>query len=134
MLELVARKRIDPGNDILSELITAKNGTLSDTEIADLGNAVLLFGYETTIVRIDLGVLLLLQNPVQRAELRANARLAPAAVEEILRLGVGGMGSNALVPRYAHSDISVGDTLIRAGDVVDAGDRCRQLRYPSLPG
>lgn len=118
MTELVARKRIEPGDDILSELIAEKDGTLTDVEIAHLGCAVLLFGYETTIVRIDLGVLLLLRNPAQRAQLVDNPKLAPAAVEEILRLGVGGKGSNALVPRYAHGDITVGDTVIRTGDVV----------------
>ena len=118
MMELVARKRIEPGDDILSELIAEKDGALSDAEIAQLGNAVLLFGYETTIVRIDLGVLLLLRNPVQRAQLAENPKLAPAAVEEILRLAVGGRGSNALIPRYAHSDITVGETVIRTGDAV----------------
>lgn len=116
--ELVARKRIEPGDDILSELIAEKDGTLSDAYIAQLGNAVLLFGYETTIVRIDMGTLLLLRNPAQRARLAEKPELAPAAVEEILRLAVGGKGSNALIPRYAHSDISVGETVIRAGDAV----------------
>lgn len=116
--ELVARKRIEPGDDILSELIAEKDGTLSDAYIAQLSNAVLLFGYETTIVRIDMGTLLLLRNPAQRARLAEKPELAPAAVEEILRLAVGGKGSNALIPRYAHSDISVGETVIRAGDAV----------------
>jgi len=118
MTELVARKRIEPGDDILSELIAEKDADLSDAEIAQLGNAVLLFGYETTIVRIDLGTLLLLRNPEQRALLVEKPELAPAAVEEILRLGVGGKGSNALIPRYAHGDITVGDTVIRTGDAV----------------
>jgi len=118
MTELVARKRTEPGDDILSELIAKTDGTMSDAEIAQLGNAVLLFGYETTIVRIDLGVLLLLRNPEQRAQLAENPALAPAAVEEILRLGVGGKGSNALIPRYAHGDIPVGDSVIRTGDAV----------------
>ncbi|GGY08304.1 cytochrome P450 [Streptomyces minutiscleroticus] len=116
--ELVARKRTEPGDDILSELIAEKDGALSDADIAHLGNAVLLFGYETTIVRIDLGTLLLLRNPAQRALLAEKPELAPAAVEEILRLGVGGKGSNALIPRYAHSDITVGETVIRTGDAV----------------
>jgi pentalenolactone synthase len=118
MMELVARKRTEPGDDILSELIAAKDGTLSDEEIVQLGAAVLLFGYETTIVRIDLGTLLLFRNPAQRAQLIENPGLAPAAAEEILRLSVGGKGSNALIPRYAHGDITVGDTVIRAGDAV----------------
>lgn len=116
--ELVARKRTEPGDDILSELIAEQDGALSDAYIAQLGCAVLLFGYETTIVRIDLGTLLLLRNPGQRAQLAENPELAPAAVEEILRLGVGGKGSNALIPRYAHSDITVGETVIRTGDAV----------------
>jgi pentalenolactone synthase len=118
MRELVARKRTEPGDDILSELIAEDDGALSDEYIAHLGCAVLLFGYETTIVRIDLGTLLLLRNPAQRALLVEKPELAPAAVEEILRLGVGGRGSNALIPRYAHSDITVGDTVIRTGDAV----------------
>ncbi|WP_369213003.1 pentalenolactone synthase [Streptomyces flavofungini] len=118
MTELVARKRVEPGDDILSELIAERDGTLSDAYIAQLGNAVLLFGYETTIVRIDLGVLLLLRNPEQRALLADKPELAPAAVEEVLRLAVGGKGSNALIPRYAHDDITVGDTVIRTGDAV----------------
>lgn len=118
MMELVARKRVEPGPDILSDLIKAKDGALTDKQVADLGNAVLLFGYETTIVRIDLGVVVMLRNPVQRDQLIANPKLASAAVEEILRLGVGGKGTNALVPRYAHQDITVGSTTIRAGDPV----------------
>lgn len=116
--ELVARKRIEPGDDLLSELIAEKDGALSDASIAHLGNAVLLFGYETTIARIDLGTLLLLRDPAQRALLAEHPELAPAAVEETLRLGVGGKGSNALIPRYAHSDITVGETVIRTGDAV----------------
>ncbi|MDO0929343.1 cytochrome P450 [Streptomyces sp. TG1A-8] len=118
MMELVARKRTEPGDDLLSELIAEKGSALSDADIAHLGNAVLLFGYETTIARIDLGVLLLLRNPAQRALLVEKPELAPAAVEEILRLGVGGNGSNALIPRYAHGDITVGETVIRTGDAV----------------
>jgi pentalenolactone synthase len=35
-----------------------------------------------------------------------------------MRLGVGGNGSNALIPRCAHADIAVGDTVIAAGDAV----------------
>ncbi|MFM9443108.1 pentalenolactone synthase [Streptomyces acidiscabies] len=118
LTELVERKRVEPGDDVLSELIAEKDGTLSTEYIARLGCAVLLFGYETTIVRIDLGVLLMLRNPAQRALLVEKPELAPAAVEEILRLAVGGKGSNALVPRYAHTDLTVGDTLIRTGDAV----------------
>jgi pentalenolactone synthase len=126
--ELVARKRVEPGDDLLSELIAEKDGALSDAYIADLGNAVLLFGYETTITRIDLGTLLLLRNPAQRALLAEKPELAPAAVEEVLRLGVGGKGSNALIPRYAHGDITIGAANYdgRAYPYSDLLDLCRE--------
>jgi len=128
MTELVAHKRIEPGNDILSELIAAKDGALSDADIAHLGNAVLLFGYETTIVRIDLGTLLL-RNPTQRALLAENPGLAPAAVEEILRLGVGGKGSNALVPRYASLYVGLLSLLDHSHDL--SGQHIALLSYGS---
>jgi pentalenolactone synthase len=118
MTELVVRKRTEPGDDILSKIIAENGAGLSDAYLAQVGCAILLFGFETTIQRIDLGALLLLRNPAQRALLAENPALAPAAVEEIMRLGVGGKGSNALIPRYAHGDITVGDTVIRAGDAV----------------
>ncbi len=116
--ELVTRKRTEPTDDMLSKLISENDSSLSDAYIAQIGCAVLLFGFETTIQRLDLGALLLLRNPAQRAQLAEHPELAPAAVEEIMRLGVGGNGSNALIPRYAHADIAVGDTVIEAGDAV----------------
>jgi len=117
MAELVARKRTDPGDDILSELVAERDPQLSDVDIARLGAIVLFAGTETTVVRIDLGTLLLLGHPEQRALLTGNPELVPAAVEEILRVGVGDSGLRAS-PRYARSDITVGDTVIRAGDGV----------------
>ncbi|WP_244165030.1 pentalenolactone synthase [Streptomyces silaceus] len=118
MAELVRRKRAEPGDDILSELIAERDGTLSDAHIAQLGAVVLFAGHETTAVRIDLGVLLLLGDPARRALLAEDPGLVPAAVEEILRLGVAGSGGNGLVPRFARDDIAVGDTVIRSGDAV----------------
>ncbi|MCO5975061.1 pentalenolactone synthase [Actinoallomurus soli] len=117
MADLVARKRTEPGDDMLSELITEQDGALSDADIAQLGAVVLFAGTETTVVRIDLGTLLLLSNPAQRALLAENPELVQTAVEEILRLGVGDSGLRAS-PRYARSDITLGDTVIRTGDAV----------------
>lgn len=117
MAELVARKRTEPGDDILSELIAEQDGALSDADIAQLGAVVLFAGTETTVVRIDLGTLLLLGYPAQRARLTEKPELVPTAVEEILRLGVGDSGLRAS-PRYARGDITVGDTVIRTGDGV----------------
>ena len=115
--ELVGRKRVAPGNDMLSELLTVEDGSLSDDDIAGLGAVVLFAGHETTVVRIDLGTLLLLANPGQYSALAADPGLAVGAVEEILRLGMGGGGSGGLL-RYARTDLEVGGVRVAAGDAV----------------
>jgi pentalenolactone synthase len=115
--DLVRRKRTEPGNDMLSELITIEDGALTDDEIAGLGAIVLFAGHETTVVRIDLGTLLLLNTPDQYRALADDPAKAPAAVEEILRLGVGGGGSGGLL-RYAKTDVEISGTRIAAGDAV----------------
>lgn len=116
VLDLVRRKRAEPGNDMLSELLTIEDGGLSDDEVAGLGAVVLFAGHETTVVRIDLGTLLLLSSPDQCAALRADPALLPAAVEEILRLSTGGGGTG--LPRYARTDIEIGGVRIETGEAV----------------
>jgi pentalenolactone synthase len=114
--DLVRRKRIEPGNDMLSELLTIEDGALTDDEIAGLGAIVLFAGHETTVVRIDMGTLLLLHTTGQYQALAEDPTKAPAAVEEILRLSVG--GGNGGILRYAKADIEVSGTRIAAGDAV----------------
>jgi pentalenolactone synthase len=115
--DLVGRKRREPGNDMLSELLTIEDGALSDDEIAGLGAIVLFAGHETTVVRIDLGTLLLLRSPDQYAALANDPTLARDGVEEILRLSVGGGGDGGLL-RYARTDVEIGGVRIAAGDAV----------------
>jgi cytochrome P450 len=69
------------------------------------------------VVRLDLGLLLLLTHREYFDALRADPAMAPATVEEILRLSslssaVGGL------PRYAHEDIRLEDVTISTGDAV----------------
>ncbi|WP_223125598.1 cytochrome P450 [Streptomyces sp. TRM68367] len=97
--ELVARKRHEPGDDVISRLC-ATDG-VGDDEIAMLSMALLFAGHETTVVQIGLGALLLLTSPDQWQLLLGDPGLIPGAVEEILRApGKGGGG----IPRYAHTD------------------------------
>lgn len=114
--ELVRRKRVEPGNDMLTELTEIEDGGLSDDEVAGLGAVVLFAGHETTVVRIDLGTILFAANPDQIGLLLRDSALVPAAVEEILRLSTGGGGAG--LPRYARSDIEVGGVTIARGDAV----------------
>ncbi|MGW0736592.1 cytochrome P450 [Streptomyces sp. NPDC002851] len=111
--ELVARKRRQPRDDVISRLC-ATDG-VGDEEIAMLSMALLFAGHETTVVQIGLGALLLLTNPDQWQVLLSDPGLIPLAVEEILRApGKGGGG----IPRYAHTDIEIGGVTIQAGDLV----------------
>jgi cytochrome P450 len=110
---LVARKRAEPGDDVISRLCATEG--VSDVEAAGLSLALLFAGHETTVVQIGLGTLLLLTNPDQWQALVDNPGLVPKAVEEILRApGKGGGG----IPRYARTDLEVDGVTIRAGDLV----------------
>ncbi|MFC5952605.1 cytochrome P450 [Pseudonocardia lutea] len=110
---LVARKREEPGEDVLSDL--AASGPEHDWQSAALAAALLFAGHETTVTRIDVGTVLLLQHPEHWAALAADPAPVPDTVEEILRLAApGGSG----LPRYAHADVEVGGVTIRTGDCV----------------
>jgi len=115
MGELVARKRAHPEDDVLSGLCAAEGGALPDAHIAFLGAMLLFAGHETTVVRIDVGTLLLLTNPDQRQTLVRRPELVTNTVEEILRASDTGSGG---LPRYAHTDIAIGDVTIHTGEAV----------------
>ena len=112
---LVERKRQDPGDDVLSALCQADNGTVPDAEVTRLGAALLFAGHETTVTRIGYGTVLLLTNPDQRDAIRDDPDLLPKAVEEILRSQNRG---GSTLPRYAREDVEIAGVTIKAGDLV----------------
>jgi len=115
MTGLVAEKRTNPAEDVLSDLVTAGGGLLTDDQAALIGTFVLFAGHETTVARIDIGALLLAAHPEQAEALRRDPGLAPRAVEEILRVAApAGVG----IPRYASADVEIAGVTIRRGDAV----------------
>jgi len=110
--ELVARKRVSPGEDVISRLC-ATDG-VSDDEAAMLSMALLFAGHETTVVQLGMGALLLLTNRGQWQALQDDPGLVQNAVEEILRAPSKGGG----VPRYARTDLEVDGVQIHTGDLV----------------
>lgn len=118
MTTLVDRKRVEPAEDVMSDLIAAQamSQGVDNTRVAQIAASLLFAGHETTVARIDFGVLLLLAHPAQRGALQRDPDLAGRAVEEILRFAVPG-GATPF-PRYAHADLSIGGVTIRAGDAV----------------
>lgn len=118
MAGLVAQRREEPADDLMSALIQARDDQdrLSEVELIDLCIAVLIAGHETTATQIPNFVHVLLAHPDKLAELKADPSLLPAAVEELLRfvpLGVGGSFA-----RYAKEDVLVGDVPVQAGEPV----------------
>lgn len=116
MRELVDRRRQRLSDDVVSELIRAQpTAGLTDDDVVYMASGLLAGGYETTVARLDLGTVLLLAHPEQRAVMLAGPAATAGGVEEILRFAVpGGAG----LPRYAQEDLMVGGRLIRRGEAV----------------
>lgn len=111
--ELVARKRADPGDDVISRLAATEG--VGDDEAAAMGMFLLFAGHETTVTAIGAGALWLLTTPGQWQALTGDPSRIGAAVEEILRgSGLGGGG----IPRYARTDLEIAGVHVREGDLV----------------
>ncbi|TWP50383.1 cytochrome P450 [Lentzea tibetensis] len=84
---LIADKRAEPGEDMLSELIQVRDegDKLDETELMSMAFLLLVAGHETTVNMLGTGVLALLTHPDQRALVEAEEGLWPGAVDEILR-------------------------------------------------
>jgi pentalenolactone synthase len=117
---LTQRRRLQPGDDPVSELIAAggDQGAPHDGRVAKLLAGILSFGRESPASAIDHGTLLLLTNPDQRAVLQRDPSLVAAAVEETLRLFPPAAASTGGLMRYAHVDMAVAGATVRAGDMV----------------
>lgn len=115
--ELVAAKRENPGDDLLSELATMRAGddALTTTELGAMALLLLMAGFETTASQLATGVLALITYPDQLAALRAEPALIPGAVEEMVRWGGAAMAS---LPRFATADLSIGEATIPRGEAV----------------
>lgn len=87
MYEHIERLRADPGDDLLSQLITVEDDgvRMSDVELMVTASLLLAAGFETTVNLLGNGAQLLLDQPDQLKVLREQPDLWPNAIEEILR-------------------------------------------------
>ncbi|MGW1076567.1 cytochrome P450 [Streptomyces sp. NPDC002537] len=116
MAELVEAHRARPADDLMTALIEARDvdDRLSELELIDLCDGLLVAGHETTASQIPNFLWTLLDHPGQFDRLRTEPGLVPAAVEELLRFVPLGVGAS--FARYATEDVEVGGTLVRAGE------------------
>jgi cytochrome P450 len=111
---LVASKQQAPADDLVSELIVARDGDerLTQQELLSTLFQLIVAGHDTTTTLIGNGVVGLLRSPGQLAILRAEPDRLAATVEEILRY-------DAPVPhstfRYAVEPVAISGTTIPAG-------------------
>jgi cytochrome P450 len=86
--ELVARRRADAGDDLISKLIAAEEQgeRLSDVECVNLVLNVLIGGVDTTQSQLSHAMRLFAEHPEQWALLAERPELAAQAVEEVLRV------------------------------------------------
>jgi len=118
-LELVAVKRRTPGQDVLSQLITAvdaEDGRLSEGELVATVLAMFIGGYESAVNQVGKGLLALFRWPEQRLLVEQDPSRIVGAVEEMLRFAAldSGFGS----PRFATADVELGGVVIPAGATV----------------
>ncbi len=114
--DLVAERRARPGNDIIDDLIAARDGggALTEDELVATSVLLLFAGHETTTHLIANGMLALLNHPGELEALRANPALMPRAVEEMLRYD----GPVMALTRVAREDIEIAGSRIPAGDLL----------------
>jgi cytochrome P450 len=115
--KLVARKEREPGDDLISRLITdyVATGQLDYNTVAVNGVIMMLAGHETTANMISLGTVALLEhrNVFERLGQTDDAAVIANAVEELMRyLSI----VHAQVDRVATEDLVLGGQQIRAGD------------------
>jgi cytochrome P450 len=114
---LLAAKRPEPADDLLSALIAARDegDGLSENELVSMAFLLLVAGHETTVNLISSGVLALLLNPAELARLRADPALIGGAVGELLR-HVSPV--NNATYRVAAEPAEIGGVRINRGDPV----------------
>ena len=118
LAELVAKRRVEPTDDLLGQLVLARDegDRLSEQELILFGITLLVAGHETTANQTGNFVYLLLRQPQLWQKLVGDPDLVPAAIEELSRFTpLGAAGGFA---RIAKEDVEVGGQLVRKGEAV----------------
>ncbi|MYQ47210.1 cytochrome P450 [Streptomyces sp. SID4985] len=111
--ELIADRRADPRDDLISALIAAhdEDDRLTEQELVSTAVLLLNAGHEATVNATANGWLALFRHPDRLAALRADHSLIPSAVEELLRYDT----PLQLFERWVLDDIEIDGTKIPRG-------------------
>ncbi|GGU61397.1 cytochrome P450 hydroxylase [Streptomyces albospinus] len=114
--DLVVHKRREPGEDLLSRLVAARDsGELGPEELDSMIFQLLVAGQEPVTNQITTALVTLLRHPGHLAALAARPELLPRAVEELLRHDAA---FELTTWRFFAEDSELHGTRIPAGDSV----------------
>lgn len=114
IMELIADRRANPGDDLASLLVNHPDSTMTDDDLLWLIFTLLLGGIENTAALMTNSLLHLAENPDLRDRLRADPSLIPRATEEMLRFFSPGVS----LARNVTKDVEMGGVTMRAGERV----------------
>jgi len=129
--ELVAKRRVEPTDDLVSALVAVEQegDRLTEVELVTTCRMILSAGYITTVNWITNGMLALLENPDQLAWLRENRDQLAGAADELLRYDA----PIQMVSRTALVDAEVNGMQVPEGTplllIIAAGNRDPEV-YP----
>jgi cytochrome P450 len=114
--ELIARRRNDPRDDLITDLIAAEEegDRLTTDELVMMVDAVIIGGTDTTRNQLGCAVGLLSEYPDQWKLLASDPDIAPRAVEEVMRY----FGAVRGTARFASEDIEYRGVVFPAGTIV----------------
>ena len=114
---LVAEKRREPADDLLSALIAVRDEQegLSEDELIGTATLLVIAGHDTTVNLLGNAMIALFDHPEQAGLLRERPGLLKGAVEEFLRFDTS---VEYTTQRYAQRDIELGGARIARGDIV----------------
>ncbi|MCV7231710.1 cytochrome P450 [Mycobacterium branderi] len=116
LASLIAQRRMNPGDDIVSALIAAEENEqrLTDNELLQFTFLLLIAGYETSTKLIGNAAYLLWRHPDQRRLLAADPTMLPSAVEEVLRFD----SPTPYMARTLTKDVTIDGVTMPKGDKV----------------
>jgi cytochrome P450 len=119
MRDLIEKKRQHPGQDVISDMIAAQSSDpefFEDRPIEYYAAGLVFPGHETTVARLDFGVLYLLSEPSRKDWLMADPEQRIAStIEEILRMT---SAHNIGLLRWALEDVELGGVTVKRGELV----------------
>ncbi len=117
--KLIRIRRADPGNDLTSALVQAREAgdQLSEDELIGMISLLLIAGHETTVNLIGNGMLALMEHPDSMEQPRNDPTLIKSAVEELLRFD-GPL--ETATERFASEDVTIHGITIPRGEMVFA--------------